>query len=58
MSHRLCKEGTDDGRANATGCIWSLLGTEVGRRCNLDPSLKAHLVSNFDCGKDITVLST
>ena len=27
-------------------------------RCKLDPSLKAHPVSNFDCEKDITVLST
>ena len=30
---------------------------KVGR-CKLDPGLKAPLFSNFDCEKDVTVLST
>ena len=31
--------------------------TATVRRCKLDPSLKAHPVSNFDTEKDITALS-
>ena len=31
---------------------------KVGRRCKLDPSLKAPCFQNFDCEKGITVLST
>ena len=33
-------------------------GGREGRRCKLDPGLKAPPVSKFDCENDITVLST
>ena len=37
---------------------WMSKGPRWGRRCKLDPGLKAPLVSNFDCEMDTTVLST
>ena len=34
----------------------AFLVTKVGR-CKLDPRIERHLVSKFDCEKDITALS-
>ena len=35
--------------------LWDTLPAEAGRSCKLDPGLKAHPVSKFDCEKDVTV---
>ena len=42
---------------NDTGIVGISAAAEVGR-CKLDPGLKAPPVSNFDCEKDTTALST